>query len=256
MIVTARDIINVGEVSANGYLRLDAMFNMFQEMAVLHTHQVGFELKDLLNEGKTWVLNRVLVRISQLPRLEEGVIKNTWSRKIHRFKGLRDYEICLKQKPIITASSMWVYVDGKKARPVRVPGDLEKRYGSVSRQAVDVDLENLRYKSVTNPDQSISIATRVSDYDINGHVNNAVILQYLETALFRLLKKEDCLREIQILFLKEIPRQVAEVTIHLEKTTAGCLFEIEHRSSVFVRGAVSFHTTTTRGPEDEQAGRI
>ena len=239
MKVTSEEIINVGDVSTTGYLRLDALFNIFQDMAVLHTHKVGFELNDLLGAGKIWVLNRVVVQISQLPRFEETIDIHTWSRKIVRFKGLRDFEMYSQGRSIIRASSLWVFVDINKGRPIRVPAEYENMYGIVQDRSTDVDVEAIKFEEISNPDYSLKVATRVSDYDINGHVNNAVVLQYIETGIVRFFSGKNVIDEIQLMFLKEIPLQVDEVTLLLQKRPHGCLFEIENNGVVFVRGAVS-----------------
>ena len=243
MKITNSEIINVGDVSTSGHLRLDSMFNIFQEMAVLHTHKVGLEINNLLESGKTWVLNRVVVQIAKLPKLEETVEISTWSRKIYRFKGLRDYEISAHGIPIIKASSLWVYVDVKKGKPIRVPDDYESRYGVIDNQSTDVDIENIKYEKITSPDYSLRIATRISDYDINGHVNNAVILQYIETGIVRFPNVHNNIDEIQLLFIREIPLHVDDIHVHLQKITSGCLFEIESNSVVFVRGSASIRET-------------
>ncbi len=238
MKVTTTETVHIRDVSTDGILRLDALFNFFQEMAVFHTHEVGIELKDLIGSGKTWVLNRVVAEISQLPRLEESIELSTWSRKLHRFKGVREFEIFIQGYPIIQASSMWVFVDIKKGRPTRVPADYEDRYGIVEQQATTADVEKLQFESITKPDFSLNIATRIADYDINGHVNNTALLQYIETALVRFCAGEVRVNKIQLIFMKEIPLSIGKVTVLLQKTTHGCLFEIVQEDAVFVRGNV------------------
>ncbi len=239
MKIIKNEIIHVRDVSTDGHLRLDAMFNFMQEMAVFHTHEVGITMNDLIGSDKTWVLNRVVAQISQLPKLEEPIKLITWSRKLHRFKGVRDYEIAVNNRPIIKASSLWIFIDLKKGRPARVPGDYRDRYGIVEEQATTIDVEEIEFNPVTNADYTLNIATRVSDYDINGHVNNAALLQFIETALTRFYLRKIVAGEIQLTFLKEIPLAANEVNVLLQQTSTGCLFEITNKDMVCVRGAVS-----------------
>lgn len=235
----SKEIINIGAVSRHGVLRMDALFNMFQEMAVLHTHEAGFELTDMLESRKTWILNRVAVDISKLPKLEESIDIFTWSRKIYRFKGLRDYEIFADGKSIIRATSLWVYFDVEKGRPVRVPESFEERYGVVEDQATDVDIESLQFVDITRPDSSLPIATRISDYDINGHVNNAAILQYIETGIYRSTSEKGMIDRIKVVFQNEIPFAIDQIDVQTERTDNGCLFEVRNQGTVFVRGNAS-----------------
>lgn len=242
MKIDSQDTINIGDVSRHGNLRLDSLFNMFQEMAILHTHRVGIELKDLFESRKTWMLNRVAADITKLPRLEETVETATWSRKIHRFKGIRDFEIFAGGESIIRATSLWVYFDARRGRPVRAPDYFEDKYGVVADQATDVDIESIGFAEITRPDLSIPIATRISDYDINGHANNAAILQYIETGIYRFAPEESRIERIQLVFQHEIPFNIDQVDVQIERTDSGCLFEVSDRETIFVRGAVSINS--------------
>lgn len=239
MKIQSQDIINIGDVSRYGSLRLDSLFNIFQEKAVLHTHQAGFELKDMFESHKTWILNRVAVEISKLPRLEETIDVSTWSRRIYRFKGLRDYEIIAAGESIIRATSLWIYFDAGKGRPVRAPEYFEQKYGVVMDQATDVDIESIQFAGITRPEFSFPIATRISDYDINGHVNNAAILQYIETGIRRSISEKSVIDRILLVFQKEIPFQIDQINVQIERTNNGCLFEVLNGRTVFVRGTAA-----------------
>lgn len=239
MKVKSHDIIKIGEVSRYGKLRLDSLFNIFQERAIVHTHKVGVEFKDLLEARKTWILNRVVVEISELPKFEETIDVHTWSRKIYRFKGLRDYEIFAGGKSIIRATSLWVYFDAERGRPVRAPEYFEQKYGVVEDRATEVDVESIQFEQIQKPDFILPIATRISDYDINGHVNNAAILQYIETGIFRFLSEKVLIEGIQLVFQNEIPVDIDRINVEIEQTAHGCLFEVQNQGTVFVRGAAS-----------------
>jgi len=242
MKIQSTEIINIGEVSRHGVLRLDALFNIFQEKAILHTHRAGFGIKDLFEAHKTWILNRVAVEISTLPQLEDEIEVHTWSRKIYRFKGVREFEIFSDEESIVKASSLWVYFDAEKGRPVRVPDYFEDKFGTVPDQAIADDIETIRFAEITGPDFSLSIATRPSDWDINGHANNAAILQYIETGIVHFVSDKVAITSIQLVFQKEIPFHITQVTVLLERTDTGCLFEVQGEGAVFVRGTAGYQT--------------
>ena len=242
MKVKTKDIINIGDVSSNGFLRLDSLFNILQEKAFLHMHTVGIGLKDMLESHNTWILNRVAVEILKLPKLEETIDVDTWSRKIYRFKGLRDYEVFADGESVIRATSLWVYFDTEKGRPVRAPDYFAQKFGAVEEQATEVDIESMKFKNITKPHACIPIATRISDYDINGHVNNAAILQYIETGIYRSIQEKGMINRIQLVFQNEIPFDLDQVEVQVETTDNGCLFEVQSQGMVFVRGAATIKT--------------
>jgi medium-chain acyl-[acyl-carrier-protein] hydrolase len=246
MKIHAEQHIQVGEVSTDRKLRLDALFNHFQEMAVLHTQRVGLSLNAFLESGHTWVLSRAMVRIAELPRLDDTITLATWSRGIERFKGFREFELYRQGRRIIAASTLWIYLDARNGRPARVPHSYAERYGLIADQAVDGDIQAIRFADVDRTDYLLTVATRVSDYDVNGHVNNAVIVQYLQTALVRYFGEQVEIADISLMFVKEIPLSVNEVQVAVRQTTAGCLFAITGADLVFVKGTAAITDSSSR----------
>ena len=58
-----------------------------------------------------------------------------------------------------------------------------------------------------------TVTTRISDFDPNGHVNNAVYFDYLETALAADGDHGAAPRRFLIQYQKEIPQSVGTVTV-------------------------------------------
>ncbi len=238
MKIKSKEIIQIGDVSADRRLRLDSMVNILQEMAILHTQKVGIGLNSLLDSGKTWVLNRMAVEIDRHPQLDEEIEIHTWSRSIKRFRGVRDYELRVGGKPIATASTLWLYIDIEKRRPVRAPKEYESLYGRVDTEATSVNLEEWKAPDIEDVDYTLLVTTRLSDYDVNGHVNNAVILQYIETAVSRALGDNFKIQHITLSFFQEIPFGVDEVYVAVSIKKNGCVFQVESGAVVFARGVV------------------
>jgi acyl-ACP thioesterase len=236
MKIVSEQPIQVGDVATDRRLRLDALFNFFQEMAVLHTQRVGLSLNTLLESGHTWVLSRVVVQIAELPRLDDRIRLSTWSRGINRFKGFREFEVSLRGRRIVATSSLWIYLDVRTGRPVRAPESFAELYGLIGDRAVDSDCEAMRFADIDRIDYLLPVATRVADYDINGHVNNAVILQYLQTAVVRHFGQQSHVAEISLMFIKEIPLSVDEVRVAVQETATGCLLSVAGADQVFVKG--------------------
>jgi acyl-ACP thioesterase len=236
MNVVARKSIQIGDVSINRTLRLDALVNILQEVAILHTQQVGIGLNSLLDSGKTWVLNKIAVEINRLPRLDEEVEVHTWSRSIQRFKGLRDYRFYIDGEQVASASTLWLYLDIARRRPVRVPENYESLYGINATSATEVDIEAWQAVGNISADTSLTITTRISDFDVNGHVNNAIIMQYIQTAVTRVVGATYGIRNIQLAFMKEIPGDVTEVRAVVQKEGDRCLFQILKDETLFVSG--------------------
>lgn len=239
MIVHKTRAIEIGEVSDQRLLRLDSLINMLQEMAIFHTRSLGIDMSSLLDSGKTWVLSRMAVEILRMPQLEEKISIHTWSRKIRRVKGLRDYSIYCNDKRIAGASTLWLHIDLAKRRPVRVPDDYERRYGAVDQRATAVDIEKWKPPEHIEPQHLKTITLRRSDYDVNGHVNNGAILQFVETAIYHVsgaLGGKILLTGLQLAFLREIPRGVEEVNVVIQKNDTTLFFRVETTTTIFASG--------------------
>lgn len=238
MKVTASRNVQIGDVTPDRRLRLDAIVNILQEMAIEHTRQVGIELNSLLDSGKTWVLSKIVIDLRRLPRLDEKLEVQTWSRSVQRFKGLRDFTFSVAGEQVASASTLWLYLDISRRRPVRVPEHYESLYGSENIQATELDIEHWEPPKTVSGDSPITISTRISDYDVNGHVNNAVILQYIQTAMTRAIGPNTTMQSVRLAYLKEIPEEVPEVEVAVEKNDNCCHFRLGHSSTVFVSGTI------------------
>lgn len=104
-----------------------------------------------------------------------------------------------------SASTLWLYLDIAKRRPVRVPEHYQTLYGVDTACATAIDIAEWQTPGKISADWNLTITTRISDFDVNGHVNNAVILQYTQTAVTRAAGIKHGIRNVRLAFVKEIP---------------------------------------------------
>jgi len=234
-IISSR-VLQIADVEMNRMLRLDSLINILQEAAIQHTHKAGMELNSLLDSGKTWVLNKLAVNLYRLPRLDEEIEIHTWSRSLKRFKGLRDYEIFCNGAKVCSGSTVWLYLDIAKKKPARVPADYEELYGTNQEKALDIDLDAWKATALSNPEFLYTITTRLSDFDVNGHVNNAVAMQYVQTAFSRAFNGPVNLGGFRISYLREIPFEVELLQVAIQRIENIMHFEISGGEVVFVAG--------------------
>ncbi|MFV0438028.1 MAG: acyl-[acyl-carrier-protein] thioesterase [Desulfopila sp.] len=239
MQVTVTRTIQLAEVHPERDLRLDALVNILQETALAHTRHVGIELCSLLDSGKTWVLSRMALNFTRLPRLEEELEVQTWSRRIQRFKGLRDFIFRIGGQQVGAATSLWLYFDIARRRPTRAPDHYGELYGTEDIPALAMDIEEWQPPREVRDERPLTITTRLSDYDVNGHVNNAIALQYLETALARRGMTVRQPIALQLAFSKEIPAGIDEIEVSLEPNGAGCAVQLRHHETIFVSSTIS-----------------
>ena len=100
----------------NGNLATDiAILKMLEEIAEQNSFEVGYGIENLSETNAAWLLLDWQVEIIKRPRYKEKINVETWSRKMERCYGFRDFEIYNKEKDLIVkGTSKWVLIDIEK----------------------------------------------------------------------------------------------------------------------------------------------
>jgi acyl-ACP thioesterase len=165
-----------------GPLRPFAIANFFQEAAGVHATVLGVGIPDLLERRMTWMLSRLDIRVDECPREGEPVFVSTWPAGIDRLFALRDF--CMKGSDgRVLARAVYAYlvVDAearKLVRPQAVFGERQMR------GADPHPVEDYRFDIPEAASPTVSFAQRAwgRHIDLNGHVNNAFIIDWLADA--------------------------------------------------------------------------
>jgi len=193
----------------------------------------------MATRGESWVLNRMAAAIHRYPRYEEPVRVVTWSSGIRAFKGYRDFRAYCGDELVLSASSLWLYVNLKTKSLIRVPEDVARAFPSRPGEEFRPELEKLK---LTPPSGGSAPACRVSvrysDVDGNGHVNNTTYFDILQTALSRggIPPRP---QTVEVQFLKEISPEVEGVDVRLERRGPATAFVLSGADVLFAQGQVS-----------------
>lgn len=173
-----------------------------QEAAAAHADHLGVGLDRLAAEGLGWVMSRLRVRIERWPSSGETMRIETWPSK--RVSHLFQREFRLRDDGDVligAASSRWALFDVHARHMATAPKWLEEVVRWDPEQAVG--LERAAAPRLTAPDRGRIITPRLSDLDINGHVNSAQLLGWTLEALPRAIAGARSLREIDVQFRHE-----------------------------------------------------
>jgi medium-chain acyl-[acyl-carrier-protein] hydrolase len=231
--------VSYWDVDRDAKLLLPAVFKYLQEAAIKHADQFDTGARAMVSRGQSWVLNRLAATIHRYPHYEEPLRVETWSSGIRAFKGFRDFRVFCRDELVVSASSLWLYVDLKTKSLVRVPADIAAAFPAHIGAVFHPDLDRLRIappRDGAGPAARVSI--RYSDIDGNGHVNNTAYLDYLQTALARRgLPARP--QNVEIQFLKEIPPDLDAVDVCLETREQTVAFGIGGPPEFFALGQIS-----------------
>lgn len=163
--------VRLGDAGLDGTLRLDALARFLQDVAADDAADVGLR-------SATWVVRRTSLDISGRPRFGERIELTTFCGGL----GSRWAERCtVVEGPAsrIVAASVWVHVDEGSGRPAPLPERFLEAYAeSAAGRTV-----SSRLTLPGPPSSGVGSATwpvRSTDFDVLGHVNNAVYWSIVE----------------------------------------------------------------------------
>ena len=236
---TLTTLVPFSDVDRHQVLLLPRLFELLQEAAIQHADLYGVGARGLAERGASWVLSRLAVELTRYPRRDEALRVTTWSTGVHGCKGYREFRLDCGEERLLSASSLWLWIDLHTRSLARVPAGLADAFpvgngAPPFRPGVD----RLRFQPPAGPAPAVSLDIRYSDFDANGHVNNAAFLDLLQTALARGGFSPQPQR-LEIQFQHEIPPGTAQVDVRLEARGREIAFALGTGSVSFAQGVVS-----------------
>lgn len=236
---TLTTVVPFADVDRNQVMLLPELIKLLQEAAVQHADIFGVGVRGVAERGTSWVLNRLAVELSRYPRRDEQIRVTTWSTGVHGFKGYREFRVHSGDEWLLSASSLWLWIDLRTRSLTRVPAEIAATFpvGSGS-PPYRPELDHLRLTPPAATAPALKLAVRYSDQDANGHVNHTAYFDLLQTALLRRgLSPQPNRLEIQ--FHREIPPDMAEVEVRLETRGQETAFSLGNGATPFAQGLVA-----------------
>ncbi|MDR1429994.1 MAG: acyl-ACP thioesterase [Spirochaetaceae bacterium] len=179
-------------VDKTNRMKLSTAFDFFQDAANNHAEDLGVGRDEFERAGHIWVLSRMSVFMERRPEWNEELVMRTWPRGTAKLFAIRDYELADKEgKSVVRGRSGWIIVESKTRRPLRPEALVENMPRNEGRDALPDGAGAVpALREVSSGDGSASQAVRAaerraaySDIDMNGHVNNARYIEWIEDAL-------------------------------------------------------------------------
>jgi acyl-ACP thioesterase len=185
------------ESGVTNHVSLPSLCNYMQEAAGISADQMGWGIHKLQENGLTWMLSRLHVKVSNYVPWGVKLTMRTWPSGMKgRLLATRCFQIVDQNgNEVAQADSEWLYVDINAQRIVKLPDEFTQ---IVPSDTPKVAFDDLGAKSVklSTVSSSAEVRVRQSDLDFNDHVNN---VHYVEWMLEALPGRCDP-KEIDILF--------------------------------------------------------
>jgi acyl-ACP thioesterase len=176
-VYTGTRAVRLGDVSPKGRVRLDAVARYLQDVA----NDDGTEV--IGEDAMAWVLRRVAIEVTQFPVLREPLSVATWASGVGSRWAERRTSIEGERGGRIEAAALWVHVDLATGRPKKLT---RENFGAFYLEATAGREVNARLHHPDLPpvaDERTLWHPRFADFDVLGHVNNAIYLAMVEEAL-------------------------------------------------------------------------
>lgn len=121
--------IRYSEVDSQGKITLGSVLDYFQDCSSFHSEDLGVGISYLAKNQAAWVLSSWRIEVSRYPSYGEHVAVSTWPYGFHGFMGYRNFTMESQAGERLTyADSIWVLLDLRKGRPMRILPEMEEAY--------------------------------------------------------------------------------------------------------------------------------
>ncbi|MCL7762776.1 thioesterase [Polaribacter sp. Z014] len=191
------------------------MLALLEETAADHTHSIGYNLFDLLDENIGWILVSGKLQMDRYPSYKEKITIRTWLSSYSSIKGYRENIIFDEHHNIIgRAKGLWVFFDIEKRRPIPIFNEIKEKWSYFNKEAIYTDIKK-KIEPLDFADYTNHFRVNRYDTDMNKHVNNIRYLQWVIESIPEDITDNYFLHEIDGRFITEA--QYGDTVLSLTK---------------------------------------
>lgn len=171
--------LRYSEIDSHGNLTIVSLINYLQDVVTFQSDEVGCTLSYNMEHGWGWFITSWEIYINRLPAYGESIEIDTWPTRIKGVLAHRDIVVYDENaKELVRARSLWVLMDLKASRPIRVPEDIADRF--IAKKPLDGVWKGRRVgimDGVLSGEPGQMIEVLHLHLDTNGHMNNAYYIE-------------------------------------------------------------------------------
>lgn len=174
--------IRYSEVNSKKQLDLGSIIDYFQDCSTFQSEDLNIGIDFLDQQERAWIMNAWQIVIDRLPCLCETVTISTWPYDFKTMYGYRNFIMKDASDTLcIRANSIWVYMDTKSHRPVKVTPEIAARYPY--EEKLDMEYAPRKIKLPEHFIEEKEFPVLSSHIDTYNHVNNGQYIKMAENYL-------------------------------------------------------------------------
>lgn len=215
--------INFTQCMPNGFLKYTDLCNLLQLTAASHSEIGGISFSDMQKFNQAWVLSRMRVEITELPKWKDIVTIKTWINTLENSRSVRALEMYVNGKKIAGSETFWAVFNTKNRRPESLSLPFEHFVLYPENKATEKSFSKINI----NHDTEIVFEkiVSISDLDIVNHVNNVKYLEWCLDFVEEKLILNQNIKSFEMNFLKELSLK-DQVVIHENLSDEVMIFSI------------------------------
>ena len=189
--------VRYSEANTKSKLTYHALLNYLQDSSTLHSEELGESGAQLLEQNMAWILSFWQICIEELPKTSENICVKTWPYSTKGLFGLRNF--CMENEKgelIVKANSIWVLIDPRNGRPIRITDEVSSHYPDEPKLEMDYCDRKIAVPNVYEEMPAIIVPKYF--IDTNNHMNNAKYVMVAE----EYLPEDFCVKEIRVEYKK------------------------------------------------------
>lgn len=211
-----------------------SLLRYFEDIAILHSEDVNRGIEYYNQHHVGWVLYKWDIKITKYPEFKEIIKVRTQPSHLKGFHAFRYFDILDSDgNQIVTANSMWLFLNTGTKRPTRITDDIFEGYGVDKNKMTELEFGNI--DKIAKIDFEKEFDVRYVDIDSNRHVNN---IKYVEWALEMVpqnIVDNYTLGHLIVNYKKETAygnSVTSLIEINIEKEKIKCIHQISSGDSV------------------------
>lgn len=184
-------------------LSIISLMKFFEDLAILQSEdrEIGLDYYEKNKLG--WLLHQFEIRIKEYPKFKDKIVIRTVPLSFLRFYAHRIFEVYNENDDIIiSADTIWLFVDTQTRKPKTVNTDMYKGYCVTPGKNVLQKLTAPKEPQKIQFEKEFRI--RYIDIDTNNHVNNVSYVAWaLEALPLELLQSKE-MELVRIIYKKEL----------------------------------------------------